>query len=51
MIKTLGRGSFGKVKLCLNTMDGALYAIKVGPRVGFVATFVVFNYGVIGLDA
>ncbi len=29
VVKTLGRGSFGKVKLCLNTMDGSLYAIKV----------------------
>ncbi len=29
VVKTLGRGSFGKVKLCLNTIDGQLYAIKV----------------------
>jgi hypothetical protein len=30
VVKTLGRGSYGKVKLCLNTVDGQLYAIKVG---------------------
>lgn len=30
VVKTLGRGSYGKVKLCLNTFDGQLYAIKVG---------------------
>ena len=30
VIKALGRGSFGKVKLCLNTLDGQMYAIKVG---------------------
>jgi hypothetical protein len=29
VVKTLGRGSYGKVKLCLNTLDGHLYAIKV----------------------
>ena len=29
VVKTLGRGSFGKVKLCLNTMDGLMYAVKV----------------------
>jgi hypothetical protein len=29
VVKTLGRGSYGKVKLCLNTLDGRLYAIKV----------------------
>lgn len=29
VVKTLGKGSFGKVKLCLNTMDGQMYAIKV----------------------
>ena len=29
VVKTLGRGSFGKVKLCLNTLDGQLYAVKV----------------------
>ncbi|KAF6252984.1 kinase-like domain-containing protein [Scenedesmus sp. NREL 46B-D3] len=28
VVKTLGRGSYGKVKLCLNTLDGHLYAIK-----------------------
>jgi hypothetical protein len=29
VVKTLGRGSFGKVKLVLNTLDGQLYAVKV----------------------
>uniref|UniRef100_A0A7R9YVV4 cGMP-dependent protein kinase n=1 Tax=Chlamydomonas euryale TaxID=1486919 RepID=A0A7R9YVV4_9CHLO len=29
LVKTLGRGSFGKVKLCLNTMDGQMYAVKM----------------------
>lgn len=29
VIKTLGKGSFGKVRLCLNTLDGKLRAIKV----------------------
>jgi hypothetical protein len=29
VVKTLGRGSYGKVKLCLNTLDGQLYAVKV----------------------
>ena len=28
VIRSLGRGSFGKVKLCLNTLDGKTYAIK-----------------------
>lgn len=32
LVKTLGRGSFGKVKLCLNTLDGKLYAIKMIDR-------------------
>jgi hypothetical protein len=32
VVKTLGRGSFGKVKLCLNTVDGQLYAIKMMNR-------------------
>jgi hypothetical protein len=35
VVKTLGRGSYGKVKLCLNTFDGQLYAIKVGWPVGW----------------
>lgn len=29
IIKDLGRGSFGKVKLCLNVDDNCLYALKV----------------------
>uniref|UniRef100_A0A7S3QWW4 cGMP-dependent protein kinase n=1 Tax=Dunaliella tertiolecta TaxID=3047 RepID=A0A7S3QWW4_DUNTE len=32
VVKSLGRGSFGKVKLCLNTMDGQMYAIKMVNR-------------------
>ncbi len=32
VVKTLGRGAFGKVKLCLNTLDGRLYAVKVRRR-------------------
>ena len=32
VVKTLGRGSFGKVKLCLNTVDGHLYAVKMMNR-------------------
>eukprot|EP00879_Flechtneria_rotunda_P011490 GHRR01012003.1.p1 GENE.GHRR01012003.1~~GHRR01012003.1.p1 ORF type:complete len:620 (+),score=143.61 GHRR01012003.1:839-2698(+) len=32
VVKTLGRGSYGKVKLCLNTVDGRLYAIKMMNR-------------------
>ncbi|KAJ9518570.1 hypothetical protein QJQ45_018618 [Haematococcus lacustris] len=32
VVKTLGRGSFGKVKLCLNTIDGNLYAVKMVNR-------------------
>jgi serine/threonine protein kinase len=30
VIKTLGRGNFGKVKLCLNMLDERQYAVKVG---------------------
>lgn len=29
LIKTIGKGSFAKVKLCLNTKDNELYAMKV----------------------
>jgi len=29
VVSTLGRGAFGKVKLCLNVQDNALYAVKV----------------------
>ena len=32
VVKTLGRGSYGKVKLCLNTLDGRLYAVKMMNR-------------------
>ncbi|EFJ50738.1 serine/threonine protein kinase 3, partial [Volvox carteri f. nagariensis] len=33
VVKTLGRGAFGKVKLCLNTLDGQLYAVKASGRI------------------
>ena len=29
VVKTLGRGAFGKVKLCLDSQDHELYAIKI----------------------
>lgn len=29
VVDTLGRGAFGKVKLCLNVADDSLYAVKV----------------------
>lgn len=29
IIKDLGRGAHGSVKLCFNTVDGQLYAMKV----------------------
>ncbi|GAX78183.1 hypothetical protein CEUSTIGMA_g5625.t1 [Chlamydomonas eustigma] len=29
VVKTLGRGNFGKVKLCLNMLDERLYAVKM----------------------
>eukprot|EP00798_Chlamydomonas_sp_ICE-L_P015341 gene15341-21428_t len=32
VVKSIGRGSFGKVKLCLNTMDGKMYAVKMLDR-------------------
>jgi serine/threonine protein kinase len=32
VVKTLGRGSYGKVKLCLNTVDGQLVAVKMMSR-------------------
>ena len=32
MVKTLGRGSFGEVKLALNTLDQQLYALKLLPK-------------------
>jgi hypothetical protein len=34
VLKTLGKGSYGKVKLCLNTLDGQMYAVKVSRSVG-----------------
>jgi len=38
VVKTLGRGSFGKVKLCLNTLDGQLYAVKMVNRSFIIKT-------------
>jgi len=38
VVKTLGRGSFGKVKLCLNTLDGQLYAVKMVNRAFILRT-------------
>lgn len=32
LISTLGRGSFGKVKLSLSTIDSQLYALKLMPK-------------------
>ena len=29
VVKTLGRGAYGKVKLCLDSQDHELYAIKI----------------------
>ncbi len=29
IIKTLGKGAFGKVKLCKDSRDGKLYAFKI----------------------
>jgi [calcium/calmodulin-dependent protein kinase] kinase len=36
VIKTLGQGAYGKVKLCLNTEDHNLYALKLVHKVGLV---------------
>lgn len=38
VIKTLGQGSYGKVKLVLNTLDGQLYAVKMVLRTGAMAS-------------
>ena len=32
LVQTIGRGSFGKVKLALNTQDQNLYALKLIPK-------------------
>lgn len=32
LVRTLGKGSFGKVKLGLNTADHELYALKLIPK-------------------
>ena len=34
VIKTLGQGAYGKVKLCLNAGDHNLYALKLVSKVG-----------------
>ena len=34
VVKTLGQGAFGKVKLCLNSEDHNLYALKLVSKVG-----------------
>ena len=34
VIKTLGQGAYGKVKLCLNAEDHNLYALKLISKVG-----------------
>ena len=33
VVKTLGEGAFGKVKLCLNSEDHNLYALKLVNKV------------------
>lgn len=38
VVKTLGRGSFGKVKLCMDTVNGQLFAIKMINRNYLVKT-------------
>lgn len=37
VIKTLGQGAYGKVKLCLNARDHNLYALKLISKVGSYA--------------
>lgn len=32
LMRTLGKGSFGKVKLAMNTMDHQLYGLKLIPK-------------------
>ena len=34
VVKTLGQGAYGKVKLCLNSEDHNLYALKLVSKVG-----------------
>ncbi len=34
VVKTLGEGAYGKVKLCLNSEDHNLYALKLVNKVG-----------------
>ncbi|KAL2644571.1 hypothetical protein R1flu_012158 [Riccia fluitans] len=40
VIKILGRGTYGKVKLCLNTMDCKLYAVKIVHRKWMAGRFI-----------
>ena len=50
VIKTLGQGAYGKVKLCLNSEDHNLYALKLVSKVGATAfTFLLpcsHNHGI-----
>lgn len=38
VVKTLGQGAYGKVKLCLNSEDHHLYALKLVSKVGGLGT-------------
>jgi hypothetical protein len=49
VVKTLGRGSYGKVKLCLNTFDGQLYAIKVSGRYRLLGAVQCRTGGTVGM--
>lgn len=42
VVKTLGQGAYGKVKLCLNSEDHNLYALKLVSKVGTVRTYLCF---------
>ena len=36
MMGTIGLGSFGKVKKCLNSENGKTYAVKIIPRTQYI---------------
>ncbi len=38
VVKTLGQGAYGKVKLCLNSEDHNLYALKLVSKVSILCT-------------